>query len=321
MVTADVHTAGRLLKNLERRQSYVRLSGLQCSPALHRCEKKPMRERETIEQQVARHYARSDLEQTILDALIASGKDPERLTPDDLSPVDEFHTGGRHATMELAALMDLTPAMHLLDVGCGIGGPSRSIAAAHGCRITGIDLTEEFVRAAEALSRRVGLAGRVVYRQANALSLPFEPATFDGAYMMHVGMNIADKPALFAEVRRVLKPGGLFALYDAMQTGEGALAFPVHWAATPATSFVDSPAAYRGGLQAAGFEIVRECDRREYARQCFREIQARIAEHGPPPLGTHILLKSDVAEKLANVVRNLEQGLIAPIEIVCRARP
>ena len=123
--------------------------------------------------------------------------------------------------------------------------------------MTGIDLTEDYVRTAEALARRVGLAGRVRYRQGSALALPFARGTFDGAYMMHVGMNIEDKPALFAEARRVLKPGGVFAVYDVMRTGEGELRFPLPFAATPETSFVARPAEYRRALAAAGFEIAR----------------------------------------------------------------
>jgi ubiquinone/menaquinone biosynthesis C-methylase UbiE len=274
-----------------------------------------------IEQRVARHYARSDLERTILDALLASGKDLERLAPSDLSPVDEFHTGGRQATVDLAAHLDLAADMHVLDIGCGIGGPSRYIAEVHGCRVTGIDLTEDYVRTAEALARRVGLGGRVSYRPASALALPFEPGTFDGAYMMHVGMNIEDKPGLFSEARRVLKSGAAFAIYDVMRTGSGELSFPVHWAATPETSFVASAAEYRRALEAAGFEIHRQRDRGEFARAVFREAQARSADGGgPPPLGTHILMKDDVALKLANVIANLENGLIAPIELICRAR-
>jgi ubiquinone/menaquinone biosynthesis C-methylase UbiE len=274
-----------------------------------------------IEQRVEQHYAQSDLERTILDALVASGKDLERLAPSDLSPVDEFHTGGGQATVDLAAQIDVTPDMHILDIGCGIGGPSRYFAGAHGCRVTGIDLTEDYVRTADALARRVGLAGRVRYRQASALALPFEPATFDGAYMMHVGMNIEDKPALFAEARRVLQSGAVFAIYDVMRTGSGELSFPVHWAATPDTSLLASAAEYRRALEAARFEIRGERDRSEFAREFFRGVQARSAEGGgPPPLGTHILMKGDVAQKLANVVKNLECGLIAPIELICRAR-
>jgi ubiquinone/menaquinone biosynthesis C-methylase UbiE len=273
-----------------------------------------------IERRVARHYARSDLEAAILDALVASGKDPDRLAPDDLAPVDEFHAGGRQATVDLAAQMGVTPGMHLLDIGSGIGGPSRYFAAAHGCRVTGIDLTEDYVRTAGALARRVGLADRVQYRQASALALPFAAGTFDGATMMHVGMNIEDKPALFAEARRVLRPGAVFAVYDIMRTGEGALDFPVHWAATPETSFVSDAAEYRRALEAAGFEIRGERDRGAFALQSLREAQARAAEDGgPPPLGIHILMKVDVAQKLANVFRNLERGLIAPVELLCRA--
>jgi len=275
----------------------------------------------STEERVARHYARSDLEQTILDALVASGKDLDRLVPVDLAPVDEFHTGGREATIALAAQIDPTPDMHLLDIGCGIGGASRFFAEEHGCRVTGVDLTPDYVRTAEALARRVGLGARVSYRQASALALPFEPGTFDGAYMMHVGMNIEDKPALFAEARRVLKTGGLFAIYDVMRTGEGELSFPVHWAASSQTSFVARPQDYRGALEAAGFEIGKERDRRAFARDFFRRVAARAAEGGgPPPLGIHLLMKSDVPQKLANVMRNLEQGLISPVELICRAR-
>jgi ubiquinone/menaquinone biosynthesis C-methylase UbiE len=276
---------------------------------------------DNVEERVARHYARSDLEKAILRALVASGKDPERLEPSDLSPVDEFHTGGREATIEFAAQIDITPDMQLLDIGCGIGGPSRYFAEAHGCRVTGVDLTEDYVRTAEALARRVGLGDRVSYRQASALALPFAPATFDGAYMIHAGMNIQDKPALFAEARRVLKTGGVFAIYDVMRAGEGELRFPVHWAASPEMSFVVGAAEYRRALEAAGFEIRKERDRSDFARESFRQVMARAAEAGgPPPLGVHLLMKSDVPQKLANVMSNLDRGLIAPTEVICRAR-
>jgi ubiquinone/menaquinone biosynthesis C-methylase UbiE len=275
----------------------------------------------SVEGQVARHYARSDLEKAILDALVASGKDITRLVPDDLAPVDEFHTGGREATAAFAAEAGFAPGQHLLDIGCGIGGPSRFFAAEHDCRVTGIDLTDDYVRIAEALSRRVGLDAKVAYRQATALALPFEAGSFDGAYMLHVGMNIEDKPGLFAEVRRVLRPGATFAIFDVMHTGDGELRFPLPWSATPETSFAVSPATYRRDLEAAGFEIVKERDRGDFAREFFRQVVARSAESGgPPPLGTHILMKTDVPQKLANIVSNLEAGLMAPVEMICRTR-
>jgi ubiquinone/menaquinone biosynthesis C-methylase UbiE len=275
----------------------------------------------TIETQVAQHYGRTDLEGAILDALVATGCDPDRLTPSDLSPVDEFHTGGREATIALADAAGFATGARLLDVGCGIGGPSRFFAAERGCHVIGIDLTEDYVRTAVVLSRRVGLGDRVEYRQASALDLPCEREAFDGAYMMHVGMNIADKPALCAEVRRVLKPGGSFAIYDLMRVGPGDLRFPLHWSEKAETSFVAPPAAYREALGAAGFEIVSERERGDFARQVFRQAAANLAASGgPPPLGIHILMKSGFAEKLANVLNAVEAGVIAPVELVCRAR-
>jgi ubiquinone/menaquinone biosynthesis C-methylase UbiE len=278
-------------------------------------------ERDLIELQVARHYAQSDLERTVLDALVASGKELDRLTASDLAPVDEFHIGGREATSALAEQMAIAPGSHLLDIGCGIGGASRFRAEAYGCRVTGVDLTEDYVRTAEALARRIGLAGRARDRQASALALPFAPGTFDGAYMMHVGMNVEDKPALFAEARRVLKPGGVFAIYDVMQTGEGELRFPLPFAASPETSFVASPAEYRRALAAAGFEIGKERDRRAFAIDFFQRVQARVAEAGgAAPLGTHLLMGTNAPQKLANVTSGLDQGLIAPIELICRVR-
>lgn len=270
---------------------------------------------------VAEHYSNSKLEQAILDALAASGKSIDSLVPDDLSPVDEFHTGGKQATLDFVATLDVRPGAHILDIGCGIGGPSRYLATARNCRVTGVDLTEDYVRTAEALAKRVGLSSRVSYRQASAIALPFEPNTFGGAIMMHVGMNIADKPALFAEVRRVLKAGGFFAIYDVMRDRDGDIRYPVHWAATPQTSFVASPAEYRRRLEAAGFDVLSERDRGDSARAFFRELAAKSAGGGePPPLGIHLLMKTDVPQKVANVASNYERRVIAPVEIIARAR-
>lgn len=152
---------------------------------------------------------------------------------------------------------------------------------------------------ARSLARRVGLADRVTYRQGSALSLPFAPATFDGAYMLHVGMNIAEKTALFAEVKRVLKPGGVYGIYDIMREGDGDLAFPVPWATTADTSFVAPLATYRHLLESAGFAIVNERSRRDLTADFFRQLRAPSQQSGGPPLfGLRSLMGAASAIKL-----------------------
>jgi len=173
------------------------------------------------EAKVAGHYGQGRLEELILGAVAREGKDPENLTAGNLSGVDEFHVGGLEATQELAKQMELRAGLRLLDVGSGIGGPARYFAGEHGCRVTGIDLTEEFVRVAGTLAKRTKLDGLAEFRQGSALEMPFERDTFDGAYMIHVGMNIADKAGIFREVRRVVKTGGLFTIFDIVGTGVG----------------------------------------------------------------------------------------------------
>jgi len=156
---------------------------------------------------VAGHYRQGRLEESILAAVEREGKDPEKLAAADLSAVDEFHVGGIEATQELAKHMELRAGLRVLDVGSGIGGPARYFAAQHGCRVTGIDLTEEFVRVARSLTARTKLDGLVEFRQGSALEMPFEPESFDRAYMIHVGMNIADKPGSFEKCAAYRRPG------------------------------------------------------------------------------------------------------------------
>ena len=273
----------------------------------------------SVEQNVAQHYTHGSLERVILQALTEAGKDVDRLDPPDLAAVDEFHIGGRQATVDFAEQLGVRRGMHLLDVGCGLGGAARYFAHEHGCRVTGIDLTEEYVRVANALARRVGLADQVSYQEGSALSLPLAPGSIDGAYMLHVGMNVAEKSALFAEVRKVLKPQGIFGIYDVMREKEGELTFPVPWAASTETSFVDSAVTYRSQLENTGFQVLKQRSRRDFAIGFFRGMRAQAAQSGPPPLGLHILMGSTAAQKVANMIDNLERGLIAPTEIVCRA--
>jgi SAM-dependent methyltransferase len=270
------------------------------------------------EADVARYYTHGALEGVLLDALRASGMDVDSLRADDLSIVDEFHLGGRAVTVELALDLSLSPGLEVLDVGSGIGGPARYFAQAHGCRVTGIDLTEEFVRVATALTARCHLAHLATFVQGSALALPFPSERFDRATLIHVGMNIPGKAALFAEVQRVLRPGGVFCAYDIMRTDLSELPFPMPWAEHEATSFVETPDTYRRMLAAAGFVIEREVNRRDQVLELGRALRAHAAQHGPPRLGLHVLMGPASRERLGNVMSTLERGSIAPIELLAR---
>jgi MPBQ/MSBQ methyltransferase len=267
---------------------------------------------------VAAHYSIGHLEQKFLDAAGAAGLDVARLGPDDLAAADEFHIGGREATAHLLGQLDLRADMHVLDLGSGPGGASRFAAAEYGCRITGVDITREYVELAADLARRMGLADRVDYRLADVLELPFESGGFDGAFMLHVGMNVADKPRLCAEVARVLAPGAWFAVYDVMQIGPGKVDFPVPWAGSAAISFVESPEHYRACLEAAGFQVVSTQQRAEFALDFFRQMRARMSAAGTPPLGLHLVMGADSAQKVANMIQNIERGVVAPVEMIAR---
>jgi ubiquinone/menaquinone biosynthesis C-methylase UbiE len=271
------------------------------------------------EQLVAKHYARPGLEQAILEALANSGKNIDRLVAADLSGADEFHLGWRQATVELARNLGLAEGVELLDIGSGLGGPARYFAEVCDCRVTGIDLTEEYVKTATALTRRCGLADKVRFRQGSALALPFAENTFDVATMIHVGMNIEDKARLFKEARRVLRQDGHFAVYDIMRTTAAELPYPMPWAETAATSFVVPPETYHQLLISSGFEVTQEHNRRELALTLGREMRENAARHGAPPLGLHILMGRATPQRLGNVMGALQQGLIAPIEIIARA--
>jgi SAM-dependent methyltransferase len=259
---------------------------------------------------VARHYGRGGLLDRILAALAEAGKDIEHLTIDDLAPVDEFHGRQRRATEELAGMLAPHPGERLIDIGSGVGGPSRYLAKVCGCRVSGIDLTEEFVAAAVDLTRRAGLTGQVDFRQGSALLLPFANAGFDLAWSQNVAMNIADRARWYAEVHRVLRPGGRFALQDVAQGPAGEVHFPVPWADTPALSFLRTPEATRALLEAAGFTVLEWRDNTEASIAEFAAQRAQAAANpgARPALGIQLVVGPDFLEKMRNSQRNLREN-------------
>ncbi|MFZ5963812.1 class I SAM-dependent methyltransferase [Thalassococcus sp. BH17M4-6] len=267
---------------------------------------------------VAHHYHSGHLLQRISDACKALDLTPP-IPPGVLAPVDEFHIGGRLATQPFIEALGLTAESRVVDLGCGLGGPARYVAATTGAQVTGVDLTAEFVETGRVLTEWTGLSDRVTLVEGSVLDLPLESGSMDAAYMIHVGMNIADKDGMAREARRVLKPGGIFAIYDVMQVGEGRMDYPAPWASSPDQSALASPEVYETALTAAGFKLTERIDRTGFARQFFADLAAAQSRAGgPPPLGLHLVMGDNTALKVQHMVRNIAGGLIAPNEMHAR---
>ena len=257
---------------------------------------------------VARHYGRDGLIRRLLVALSEAGKDIEHLSIDDLAPVDEFHSRRRRATEELARLLAPTATDRVVDIGSGLGGPARYLAATYGCRVSGVDLTPEFVAAATELTRRSGLAGMVDFQVGSALALPLPDAGFDLGWTQNVAMNIADRARWYAEMHRVLKPSGRLAIQDVAQGPGGALHYPVNWADTAELSFLRTPEETRGEVAAAGFVVQAWEDNSAVAIAEMAAERAAAGGAGRPALGLHLVVGESFREKMRNSRRNMLEG-------------
>ena len=271
------------------------------------------------ELEVSTHYQHGSLIKVIEEGFNHQGKTPSDISLDDMSVIDEFHIGGRQASEEFLDQLQLQERSLVLDVGCGLGGPARFVASRFGCLVSGIDLTHEYVDTGNILSNWVGLHKKVVLQQGSAMTLPFPDGQFDAAYMMHVGMNIVDKKSLFVEVFKVLKPDGIFGIYDVMQIGSGEMQYPAPWAASKNTSSLASPQDYQTGLKEAGFNILATRERGDFAIEFFENMKRRMAETtADPALGLHVLMGDDAKAKVANVLQSIKEGSIAPVELIAQ---
>ena len=265
------------------------------------------------------HYRHGELLAAISSGVEKLGKTSSNVSVDDLAAVDEFHIGGRQASVEFLNQLQLSADNHILDIGCGIGGTSRFVAERYKCTVSGIDLSDEYIRTGEKLCAWLGLEKTIHLQQGSALQTGFENNSFDAAYMLHVGMNIEDKDTLFKEAFRVLRSSSLFGIYDVMRMAEGELIFPLPWAENRTTSAVATLDEYKLALEKAGFVIEAERNRKDFALEFFEKLKIKSASAKKrPALGLHILMGDTAAIKVQNMVKNIASGKIAPVELIAR---
>ena len=269
--------------------------------------------------EVSKHYQHGGLFERLLVALADDGVDPDQSTIEDLAPYDQFHGRGMEATLELAAVLRVSTGHHLLDVGSGIGGPARFLAQRFGCRITGLDLTEEFCAVARRLTGLLGLEDRVAFQQGDALDMPFADGMFDGAYSMNVSMNIADKRRFYGEIHRVLRPGAWLVLSELARGPDGEPEYPTPWARSAETSFLATLPETVEGLEACGFTLEQSRDT-VAETLAFGARSREMVERGEkPPQRAVQLIHGDLASvAMANSKNGIEQSRLVPIEVLCR---
>jgi SAM-dependent methyltransferase len=268
---------------------------------------------------VARHYGGADPLARVKAALDRLSPDGERITPEQLGGFDDFHTAGRVATVRLAELLAPSAGQTVLDAGCGLGGPARYLADQAQCRVIGVDLTPEFVAVARLLNQRTGMTDRVEIRLGDITALDLDDASVDHVWTQHAAMNIADRDRLYRETRRVMRPGGRFALYDVIDGGGGELRLPVPWATRPEHSHLVTRERLREHLRSASFTIDRWEEPTGEMIEAVKKVLAGPPDGVEPPLLGGRLFIEDIATKMATYVRNVEEGRTALAMVVCTA--
>jgi len=271
------------------------------------------------ERAVAEHYGSDQLGSRIFAAMAEAGLGLKNLRPVDLAPVDEFHMGGRAATVEIISRAGISADDRVLDIGSGLGGLVRYLANETGCHVTGLDLTPEYVELSRDLTELTGLSDKADFVLGSALSLPFADGSFTAVTTFHVGMNIANRTTKYSEACRVLRPGGKLVIYDVLKGPEPGMRFPVPWAETPETSHLVSAQELHRLLSASGFTVVLEEDRTPVVLKHHRARMAELSAGTPPPvLGLHLLQGSTAKVKSQNMIEMAEAGQIALGLVIAR---
>lgn len=259
------------------------------------------------------HYHQPHLIRSILAALVEGGLDPDHLGREDLVGCDEFHIRGREATVELATLAGVEAGHRVLDLGCGIGGPARLLAAEYGCRVTGLDLIPGYCEAAAELTRRVGLSDLVDFQAGDMRDMPFADESFDRVWSQHTMMNIPDKAALAAEVKRVLRAGGKFVFYEVCAGSGEPVHLPAPWASDPGDSHLVGASGLRQHLTEAGLREEHWQDRTvEAIAWLDNPVPRKPGAARRPGLG--LLMGPSAREKGRNLARNLRENRITVVQ-------
>lgn len=271
---------------------------------------------EAVQSTLALHYSARAIEERLLAGIRSAGLNPDRrLSPEELGPLDQFHTGGMQASVELLAAAGLQTTDRVLDIGAGLAGAARLIASTVGCQVDCVEMSADYCTGAELLNRLTGLQDRVTVHRGSALELPFPDASFDAVWMQNVGMNIADKPNLYREIARVLKPGGRYAFQEMTSGTAPTVYFPLPWATRPSDQFLTSAKELRALLARLGFleELFEDTSDLHMSRST-----ATVAA-GPGQLGLGIFV-DDLPQKVANARRTMEEGRVRLVRGVFRTR-
>ena len=259
---------------------------------------------------IAAHWGTNDVYDLIVAALGESGQAADAVTVEDLAPIDHFHARGFPATLDLADRLPVKPEHHILDIGCGLGGPARYLARRFQCTVSGIDITGPVVVAANKLTALLRMEGQVRIELGDGQRLPYADATFDGGYTQHVTMNVADRANFFAEAFRVLKPGAFFAMTEHCLGPTGDPHHPVPWSEDGSGAYLVTPA--RRGL--AGTGRLRESWSEETGPKylaAYKRAMERAAKGALPPLGMHLLMGESTPKRRAT--RRATSRKAAPI--------
>lgn len=268
---------------------------------------------------VSDHYDNKHLLSIIKQGLIDLGTNLDNVKIADLAPVDEFHLGGTAGTQFVIEELKAVKKGDFLDIGCGLGGPARHISSVLNRKIFGIDLTPSFIKVGNELSELVGARDLVELFEGSALETPFSDNKFEAAYMVHVGMNIDKKVELFEEIKRLVRPEGLFVIFDVMTVGSSPINYPVPWASKKSESAVENLESYCRYLEQVGFTVIKSQLLADFAKNFIEEAIERKKSQGVAPLGLHLLLGESSDLKMKNVFEQVLMGNVAPGLIVAQA--